>query len=119
MADGAVIDSSSSNIQSTSNMAALPSVSISADIQVENLTMPLNAPSVINRECSSGALNVDDKSCENEGETAKKKRKLSSSNIKKGPESNDKLESRLGGILSCAVCLDLPRTAIFQVILKC
>lgn len=27
----------------------------------------------------------------------------------------DKLENRLGGILCCAVCLDLPRSAIYQV----
>lgn len=27
----------------------------------------------------------------------------------------DKLEHRLGGILCCAVCLDLPRSAIYQV----
>lgn len=35
---------------------------------------------------------------------------------KKSSESFEKLELRLGGILSCAVCLDLPRTAMFQVI---
>lgn len=28
----------------------------------------------------------------------------------------EKLEARLGGILCCAVCLDLPRTAMYQVI---
>jgi hypothetical protein len=28
----------------------------------------------------------------------------------------EKLEHRLGGILCCAVCLDLPRSAIYQVI---
>ena len=33
-------------------------------------------------------------------------------NLKKLPE---KLEHRLGGILCCAVCLDLPRAAIYQV----
>lgn len=27
----------------------------------------------------------------------------------------EKLEQRLGGILCCAVCLDLPKTAIYQV----
>lgn len=27
----------------------------------------------------------------------------------------EKLEARLGGILCCAVCLDLPRTAMYQV----
>lgn len=29
--------------------------------------------------------------------------------------SNEKLELRLGGILCCAVCLDLPKTAMYQV----
>lgn len=28
---------------------------------------------------------------------------------------SDKLEQRLGGILCCAVCLDLPRAAVYQV----
>lgn len=33
----------------------------------------------------------------------------------KSANKSDKLEHRLGGILCCAVCLDLPRTAIYQV----
>lgn len=40
-----------------------------------------------------------------------KRRKLSNQQDKKP----DKLELRLGGILCCAVCLDLPRAAIYQV----
>lgn len=40
-----------------------------------------------------------------------KRRKLSTQPDKKP----DKLELRLGGILCCAVCLDLPRAAIYQV----
>ena len=44
-------------------------------------------------------------------EPEKKRRKLS-----KLPDGkSDKLEQRLGGILCCAVCLDLPRAAIYQV----
>lgn len=35
-----------------------------------------------------------------------KKRKINES---------DKLEYRLGGILCCAVCLDLPQAAVYQV----
>lgn len=31
------------------------------------------------------------------------------------PPKPDKLEQRLGGILCCAVCLDLPRSAVYQV----
>lgn len=30
-------------------------------------------------------------------------------------EPNEKLEHRLGGILCCAVCLDLPQAAVYQV----
>lgn len=49
-------------------------------------------------------------------EPEKKRRKLL-----KGQDSKpDKLELRLGGILCCAVCLDLPRVAIYQVsIISC
>lgn len=41
-----------------------------------------------------------------------KKRKISSN---KTEEKIYNLVERLGGILCCAVCLDLPRTAIYQV----
>lgn len=34
--------------------------------------------------------------------------------LRTGNTKEDKLEHRLGGILCCAVCLDLPRTAIYQ-----
>ncbi|KAJ8932899.1 hypothetical protein NQ318_023200 [Aromia moschata] len=39
-----------------------------------------------------------------------KKRKI----ISKSPDKKYKLEDRLGGILCCAVCLDLPRAAVYQ-----
>lgn len=32
-----------------------------------------------------------------------------------GSRSSDKLETRLGQLLCCAVCLDLPHSAIYQV----
>lgn len=40
-----------------------------------------------------------------------KKRKIS----KPADDKTYKLEDRLGGILCCAVCLDLPRAAVYQV----
>lgn len=55
-----------------------------------------------------------------------KKLKLATSNTGNGGGTDgrplqlagsDKLEHRLGGILCCAVCLDLPRSAIYQVTL--
>lgn len=44
-------------------------------------------------------------------EPEKKKRKL----LRGDGKSEQKLEHRLGGILCCAVCLDLPRAAVYQV----
>lgn len=44
------------------------------------------------------------------GEPITKRRKFDTSQI------NEKLEQRLGGILCCAVCLDLPKIAVYQVI---
>lgn len=46
-------------------------------------------------------------------EPDKKRRKID----KKLDARNEKLEHRLGGILCCAVCLDLPKAAIYQVFL--
>nr|CAD7204952.1 unnamed protein product [Timema douglasi] len=43
-------------------------------------------------------------------EPENKRRKL----MKSADGKTDKLEYRLGGILCCAVCLDLPRTAVYQ-----
>lgn len=40
------------------------------------------------------------------------KRRKCSKNL---DEKKNKLEDRLGGILCCAVCLDLPRAAVYQV----
>lgn len=44
-------------------------------------------------------------------EPDKKRRKL----LRQDGKSEQKLEHRLGGILCCAVCLDLPRAAVYQV----
>lgn len=46
-------------------------------------------------------------------EPEKKRRRISQS-IDCGGVKN-KLEERLGGILCCAVCLDLPKAAVYQV----
>lgn len=44
-------------------------------------------------------------------EPDKKRRKVSRNDGK----TEQKLEHRLGGILCCAVCLDLPKAAVYQV----
>lgn len=45
-------------------------------------------------------------------EPDKKRRKVVRTD---GNKTEQKLEHRLGGILCCAVCLDLPRSAVYQV----
>lgn len=47
------------------------------------------------------------------GGTGEKQGKEPQASVKQ--ESMEKLEYRLGGILCCAVCLDLPKSAIYQV----
>lgn len=49
-----------------------------------------------------------------ESEPKPKKRKVSEGER----DAHEKLEHRLGGILRCAVCLDLPRAAVYQVSTK-
>lgn len=51
-------------------------------------------------------------------EPASKRQKIESVVVKASAKPQDeKLEQRLGGILCCAVCLDLPKAAVYQV--KC
>lgn len=59
----------------------------------------------------SGKMSNDDGSDEPEAKRRKKEPRLSAT-------IQEKLELRLGGILCCAVCLDLPKTAMYQVILE-
>lgn len=63
---------------------------------------------------SSGAPAVAEKRCEDtkEDEVATKKPRVESCDRE---DTDNKLEARLGGILCCAVCLDLPRSAVYQV----
>lgn len=116
MADSIVEPSSSASMSSISsivqnqqqavNLNALnPNIIpiISADIQVEHVTQQQQQQS---RQPSSS-----DQSDEPES----KRIKIEPSVLPSTSESNEKLESRLGGILCCAVCLDLPKTAMYQV----
>lgn len=64
---------------------------------------------------SSSDANVDMQSNGGKGdpfvEPEKKRMRISQS----GDTIKNKLEDRLGGILCCAVCLDLPKAAVYQV----
>lgn len=51
-------------------------------------------------------------------ESPLKKQRKEDSNTEKHKRM-DRLENRLGGILCCAVCLDLPNSTVFQVIYFC
>jgi len=46
-------------------------------------------------------------------ESDKKRRRTA--RVEDAAKTEQKLEHRLGGILCCAVCLDLPRAAVYQV----
>lgn len=94
---------------------------ISADIQMEN---PRPQSSSASQSVASvqqqqqqqqlntqeDAMNMSTQSLEPEA----KKRKIEPA-VPSTSSGHDKLELRLGGILCCAVCLDLPKTAMYQV----
>ena len=48
-------------------------------------------------------------------EPAFKKQRKEESNAEKTKNADERLETRLGGILCCSVCLDLPSSAVYQV----
>ena len=48
-------------------------------------------------------------------EPANKKLRKEESNVEKTKNVDERLETRLGGILCCSVCLDLPSSAVYQV----
>ena len=52
---------------------------------------------------------------EQSDEPEQKRKKFDPAVLASTSQINEKLESRLGGILCCAVCLDLPKTAMYQV----
>lgn len=120
------------------SMATMPSTSafssnlITAEIRVENLTasssvesstsatisiptsssvMPQQQQSIVeNTEADNNNMPTISKKDFDEPET--KRQKMDTSiKVKK----LEKLESRLGSVLCCAVCLDLPKTAMYQV----
>jgi hypothetical protein len=64
---------------------------------------------------SSSAGEIEQESEQEACEPEVKKARLE---VEKTAASTEKLEHRLGGILCCAVCLDLPRSAVYQVMQK-
>ncbi|GLH13435.1 Cysteine and histidine-rich protein 1 homolog [Gryllus bimaculatus] len=67
-------------------------------------------PEAASSSSEPSEIQENDEKTEEFGEPEKKRQKL----MKLGDGKADKLEHRLGGILCCAVCLDLPRAAVYQ-----
>lgn len=122
-------------IKMADSVATLPSTSsfssnlITAEIRVENLassSMSVESSAATQATISvmptteSSSSEVDNNnmptvSKQSFDEPEAKKQKLDTS-VKGKPKKLEKLESRLGSVLCCAVCLDLPRkTAMYQV----
>lgn len=115
------------------SVATLPSTSsfssnlITAEIRVENLasssmsvdssasttaTISVMPTTESGPEADNNNMPTVSKSFD---EPEAKKQKMDTS-VKNKPKKLEKLESRLGSVLCCAVCLDLPRkTAMYQV----
>lgn len=131
MADSIVEPSSSASVSSISSMvqnqqqavnlnALNPNIIpiISADIQVENVSTqqqlvarpspPSQTPTTMQTTTTTTTADPND-------EPDAKRKRIEPAAQPSTSQSNEKLESRLGGILCCAVCLDLPKTAMYQV----
>lgn len=92
---------------------------ISADIQVDTASSQSNPrPPPINQSASTNNNNAsrnNDSNTAGSDEPEIKRQKRESTALPSTSQTSEKLESRLGGILCCAVCLDLPKTAMYQV----
>lgn len=95
------------NLASSSDSSA----STTATISVMPTTTPTSQQAVEN--ISEADNNMPGISKQSFDEPEAKKQKFDTS-IKKHKKL-EKLESRLGSVLCCAVCLDLPKTAMYQV----
>lgn len=131
MADSIVEPSSSASVSSISslmqnqqqvNLNVLnPNIIpiISADIEIDTASSQSNPrPPPINQSASNNNNNSNmstDSSTVRSDEPEAKRKKTESTPFPSTSQTSEKLESRLGGILCCAVCLDLPKTAMYQV----
>lgn len=97
---------------SETSQTAMPSTSsyqnlITAEIRVENLSAtPIEQTAAISSSSQQSLIDIN-------GEPDVKRQKLDTSSLAKVKKLD--LPSRLGGILCCAVCLDLPKAAMYQV----
>lgn len=90
---------------------------ISADIQTAS-SQSNPRPPPINQSANTNNNNANrtiDSNTSGSDEPEAKRKKIETTALPSTSQSSEKLESRLGGILCCAVCLDLPKTAMYQV----
>lgn len=109
------ISSLMQNQQQAVNLNVLNSniIPILSDIQVETASSQSNPrPPPINQSANNNNSTTNDSA---DDEPEHKRKKIDSAVQPSTSQTNEKLESRLGGILCCAVCLDLPKTAMYQV----
>lgn len=95
---------------------------ISADIQIDNNVVVTTAAAAAAAAAASVAAAVSaaqpqQRSTINDitDEPDIKRKKFENTIQPSTSQLSEKLESRLGGILCCAVCLDLPKMAMYQV----
>jgi len=103
--------SPSSSASDTGSLSSQPGTSsslINIVLQRSSLTSPSSLAS-LPMETSSLSItrNTNDQEYDEILPASKRSRTA-------GPDAPDKLERRLGGILCCAVCMDLPNSAVFQ-----
>jgi hypothetical protein len=107
-------DSLVETVASSSHLVNLNTINqITAEIHVEShlQASPPPVPSSPSTSNDGGKKLKKDNQHDSEEPEAKRKKPN-----QKSMAIVEKLEMRLGGILCCAVCLDLPRTAMYQVI---
>lgn len=115
MADSAVEATSSASMSSMAG-PAMPSVQNIIPILsaiADNIQSVPRSPS---NAASAAAAGITVASTDNDNEEPDiKRKKLDGPALASTSQISEKLESRLGGILCCAVCLDLPKMAMYQV----
>lgn len=116
MADNIIESTPSSSVQqpptSTSHINPVIPL-ITAEIHVEN-QIPARSSDIDASTTTTTTATSNTRSL-SEGEPEPKRKKLDSGRAAgTSVTQHEKLESRLGGILCCAVCLDLPKTAMYQ-----
>lgn len=111
--------SSSSSTQTTSNSNnntnQAPPTTTTATVSLIPSSSSNNLSSAAQVVVVTTNSSITDSNTDNLDEPEAKRKKFDHPLRLKKNEKLDKLENRLGSVLCCAVCLDLPKTAMYQV----